>query len=142
MLGPDSRLLTVLLIVVSASLLVAAARLRLLPAKIACSALSIVVAMTGGVAVVNDYYGYYTTWGAMWADFHGGGTGNLGVISTTTSTSTLGAGHIGWISLPGKLSGYSRRGLVYLPPQYGQAKYAGIQLPARVAHGTAAPAGR
>jgi hypothetical protein len=115
MLGPDSRLLTVLLIGVSAALLVAAARLRLLPVKIACGALSIMVAMTGGVAAVNYYYGYYTSWGQMWADFHGGGAGNLGAISTT-STSALGPGHIGWTTLPGKLSGYSRRALVYLPP--------------------------
>jgi poly(3-hydroxybutyrate) depolymerase len=135
MLGPDSRLLTALLIMVSAALLVAAARLRL-PVKIACGALSIVVAMTGGVAAVNDYYGYYTGWGQMWADFHGG-TDNLGVISTATSTSALGSGHIGWTILPGKLSGYSRRGLVYLPPQYGEAKYARIRFPVvELFHGT------
>ena len=112
MLGPDSRLLTALLIIVSAALLTGGARLRLLPAKIACGALSIMVAMTGGVAAVNDYYGYYTTWGQMWADFHGG-TDNLGVISATSTSAALGPGHIGWISLPGKLSGYTRRGLVY-----------------------------
>src|SRR5258707_15592323 len=85
MLGPDSRLLTALLITVSVALLVAAARLRLLPGRIACAALSIMVAMTGGVAAVNYYYGYYTTWGQMWADFHGGtgGLGGLGVIPAT-----------------------------------------------------------
>ena len=79
MLGPDSRLLTALLIIASAALLVAVFRLRLLPVRILCGALSIMVAMTGGIAAVNYYYGYYTTWGQMWADFHGG-TGNLGVI--------------------------------------------------------------
>src|ERR1700722_7024550 len=135
MLGPDSRLLTVLLIAASAGLLVAVFRLRLLPARIACGALSIVVAMTGGVAVVNYYYGYYTTWGQLWADFHGG-TGNLGVISTT-STTAVESGRIGWISLPGKLSGYTRRGLLYLPPQYGQARYARVRFPVvELFHGT------
>jgi poly(3-hydroxybutyrate) depolymerase len=137
MLGPDSRLLTALLIIVSATLLAAAARLRLLPARIACGALSIMVAMTGGVAVVNDYYGYYTTWGQMWADLHGGGTDSLGVISATSTSTALGPGHIGWISLPGKHSGYRRNGLVYLPPQYGQAKYARVQFPVvELFHGT------
>ncbi len=136
MLGPDSRLLTALLIMVSVALLVAAARLRLLPVRIACGALSIVVAMTGGVAAVNYYYGYYTTWGQMWADLHGG-TGNLGVMTTTKTSAALGPGHLGWISLPGKLSGYSRPGLVYLPPQYGQAKYARIRFPVvELFHGT------
>jgi pimeloyl-ACP methyl ester carboxylesterase len=137
MLGPDSRLLTVLLIVVSASLLIAVVRLRLLPVRIACGALSIMVAMTGGVAAVNYYYGYYTSWGQLWADFHGGGAGDLGVISTTSTSTALGPGRIGWVTLPGKLSGYSRRGLVYLPPQYGQAKYAHLQFPVvELFHGT------
>jgi hypothetical protein len=67
MLGPDSRLLTALLIAASAALIVAAVRLRLLPVRILCGALSIMVgvAMTGGIAAVNFYYGYYTTWGEM-----------------------------------------------------------------------------
>jgi pimeloyl-ACP methyl ester carboxylesterase len=98
--------------------------------------LSIVVAMTGGVAVVNYYYGYYTTWGQMWADFHGG-TGNLGVITPATSATALGSGRLGWADLTGKLSGYDRRGLVYLPPQYSQAKYARIRFPVvELFHGT------
>jgi pimeloyl-ACP methyl ester carboxylesterase len=136
MLGPDSQLLTALLIAASAALLVAVFRLRLLPARIVCGALSIVVAMTGGVAVVNYYYGYYTTWGQMWVDFHGG-TGNLGVITPATSTTVLGSGRLGWTDLPGKLSGYNRRALVYLPPQYSQAKYARIRFPVvELFHGT------
>ena len=48
MLGPDSRLLTVLLIMVSAGLLVGVARLRLLPVRVLCGGLSVIVAMTGG----------------------------------------------------------------------------------------------
>jgi poly(3-hydroxybutyrate) depolymerase len=136
MLGPDSQLLTALLIVASAALLVAVFRLRPLPARIVCGALSIVVAMTGGIAVVNYYYGYYSTWGQMWADFHGG-TGNLGVITPATSTTVLGSGRLGWTDLPGKLSGYDRRALVYLPPQYSQAKYARIRFPVvELFHGT------
>ena len=128
MLGPDSRLLTALLILVSVGLLVAAIRFRLLPVKILCGTLSIVVAMTGGIAAVNYYYGYYTTWGAMWADFHGG-TGGLGTITAQGSTSAIVSGRIGWTDLPGKLSGYDRKGLVYLPPQYGEAKYARTKFP-------------
>ena len=135
MLGPDSRLLTGLLIIVSAALLVAVARLRLLPVRVLCGALSMMVAMTGGIAAVNYYYGYYTTWGQLWADFHGD-TGNLGAISVAT-TAAVGSGRIGWTSLPGKLSGYDRRGLVYLPPQYGQAQYARVRFPVvELFHGT------
>jgi pimeloyl-ACP methyl ester carboxylesterase len=136
--GPDSRLLTALLVIASAALLVAAIRFRLLPARALCGTLSIVMAMTSGVAAVNYYYGYYKTWGALWTDFHGG-TGNLGVISATTTTSTtaLAAGRFGWATLAGKLSGYSRRALVYLPPQYGQARYAEVRFPVvELFHGT------
>lgn len=135
MLGPDSRVLILLLIIVSVAFLVTAIRWRLLPVRIFCGALSIAVAMAGGIAVVNNYYGYYTTWGQMWADFHGT-TGNLGVISVT-SAAPLGPGHISWISLPGRLSGYSRPGLLYLPPQYTQAQYAHVRFPVlELFHGT------
>ena len=136
MLGPDSRLLTALLIAVSVGLLVATVRLRLLPVKVLCGALSVMVAMTGGIAAVNYYYGYYTSWGQLWTDVHGS-TGNLGVISATTSTPAVGSGRLGWTALPGKLSGYNRQGLVYLPPQYGQAKYAKERFPVvELFHGT------
>jgi pimeloyl-ACP methyl ester carboxylesterase len=136
MLGPDSRLLTALLIIVSIALLAAVIRFRLLPVKILCGALSLMVAMVGGIAAVNYYYGYYTTWGALWADFHGG-NGNLGAIAATTSTSAVESGRIGWVNLPGKLSGYDRRALVYLPPQYGQPQYARESFPVvELFHGT------
>jgi pimeloyl-ACP methyl ester carboxylesterase len=138
MLGPDSRLLTALLVTASVALLVAAIRFRLLPARALCGALSIMMAMTGGVAAVNYYYGYYKTWGALWTDVHGG-SGDLGVIAATTTTSSavLESGRFGWTTLPGKLSGYSRRALLYLPPQYGQARYADVRFPVvELFHGT------
>jgi hypothetical protein len=125
--GPDSRLLAVMLILVSAALLAGVIRLALLPVKILCGALSIVVAMTGGVAVVNLYYGYYTSWGQLWADFNGG-PGNLGVISATRPSKPS-SGRLGWTNLPGRLSGYSRSALVYLPPQYSQRQYAHVRFP-------------
>ena len=136
MLEPDSRLLTALLITASAALLVATVRLRLLPVKTLCGALSIMVAMTGGIAAVNYYYGYYTTWGQLSADLNGG-AGNLGVITAATSTTALRSGRLGWVQFPGRLSGYSRRGLVYLPPQYSEARYARLRFPAvELFHGT------
>lgn len=129
MLGPDSRLLTALLVTVSVALLVGAIRLRLLPVKVVCGALSIMVAMTGGIAAVNYYYGYYTTWSQLWIDLHGS-TGNLGTIASgKVSTSAVRSGRFGWVTLPGKLSGYSRPALMYLPPQYGEARYAHVRFP-------------
>ena len=136
MLEPDSRLLIAALIVLSAVLLVAVARLRLLPVKIACGALSIMVAMTGGIATVNYYYGYYATWGELWSDFHDS-SGGLGVISAAGTSVAAVSGSIGWTSYRGQLSGYNRRGLLYLPPQYGQAQYAKVRFPVvELFHGT------
>jgi len=125
-----------LLIAVSAVLLIAGARLRLLPLKIACGALSIMVAMIGGVAAVNNYYGYYTNWGELWADFHTSSSG-LGVVPTTGTLADVAPGHIGWTTLPGRLSGYDRPGLIYVPPQYSQAQYARVRFPVvELFHGT------
>ena len=138
MLGPDSRLLTALLVTASIGLLVTAIRFRPLAVKVLCGTLSITMAMIGGVAVVNYYYGYYKTWGALWADFHGT-SGNLGTIAaaTTTTTATTDSGQYGWTVLPGKLSGYSRRALLYVPPQYYQARYAHVRFPVvELFHGT------
>jgi poly(3-hydroxybutyrate) depolymerase len=136
MLGPDSRLLTALLVTASVALLVTAIRFRPLPVRILCGALSIMIAMTGGIAAVNYYYGYYKSWGQLWTDFHGT-TGNLGTISAAATTTKLESGHFGWTTVPGKHSGYSRRALLYLPPQYGQARYAHVKFPVvELFHGT------
>jgi poly(3-hydroxybutyrate) depolymerase len=137
MFGPDSRLLLALLLIASVAALAGAIRLRPVAAKAACGTLAIVVAMVSGVAVVNQYYAYYTAWGQLWADVHGT-TGNLGVIPPAApSAPAVQAGHLGWIDLPGKLSGDNRRGLVYLPPQYSQAQYARVQFPVvELFHGT------
>jgi poly(3-hydroxybutyrate) depolymerase len=137
MLGPDSRLLTGLLIIASAALLVGVVRVRLLPLRVVCGALSIVVAMTGGVAAINFYYGYYTSWSQLWADVHGTNGGLGTVVATRTTASGITAGRLGWTDLPGKLSGYDRRGLVYLPPQYAQPRYAQVRFPVvELFHGT------
>ena len=88
--------------------LVAAVRLRLLPVKVLCGALSVMVAIewrsrrsTTTTATTRP--------GGSWTDVHGS-TGNLGVISSTASTPAVGSGRLGWTVLAGKLSGYTGRG--------------------------------
>ena len=100
MLEPDSRLLTALLITASAALLVAAIRLRLLPVKTLCGALSIMVAMTGGIAAVNYYYGYYTTWGAAVRPTSTAAPATSASSRQLPSTTALGSGRLGWVDLP------------------------------------------
>ncbi len=41
--------------------------------------------MAGGIAAVNDYYGYYRTWPELRADF-GGGAGELGTAVSVTAS--------------------------------------------------------
>jgi S-formylglutathione hydrolase FrmB len=136
MLGPDSRVLTALLIAVSAGLIVGAIRFRLLPVKILCGMLSIIMAMIGGIAAVNYYYGYYKSWGQLAADFSGNATGNLGTIAATGPTAT-GSGRVLSVNLAGKLSGYDRPALVYLPPQYYERQYSKVRFPVvELFHGT------
>ena len=49
----------------------------------------------------------------------------------------LESGRFGWTVLAGKLSGYSRRALVYMPLQYGEARYAQVRFPVvELFHGT------
>jgi hypothetical protein len=84
--------------------------------------------MVGGVAAVNNYYGYYQTWGQLGADLSGGNIGNLGAPATLKALPS-GTGRIAWINLPGPRSGYDRRALVYLPPQYSQPRYAHVRFP-------------
>ncbi len=135
MLEPDSRLLAVLLVTASAGLLVAGARMRPLAVKAACGGRAIVVAWTSGIALVNDYYGYYRTWSELQADF-GGGIGALGTDASAAAP-VAGSGTLGWLDLPGQHSGYDRRGLVYLPPQYRQSQYAHVRFPVvELFHGT------
>jgi enterochelin esterase-like enzyme len=42
---------------------------------------------------------------------------------------TTGSGRVVWMALPGARSGISRRGYVYLPPQYFQPGFAAIRFP-------------
>jgi enterochelin esterase-like enzyme len=135
-LEPDSRLLAGLLVAGSAAWLVAGAGRRPLAVKIACGGLAIVMAMTGGIALVNDYYGYYRTWPELRADF-GGGPGALGTDIAVTAAAPAGSGTLTWVDLPGPRSGYHRRGLVYLPPQYNEPQYAHVRFPVlELFHGT------
>ena len=46
-------------------------RLRRWWTRVASAALGVVLAMTSGVAIVNDFYGYYQTWSALGVDFLG-----------------------------------------------------------------------
>jgi len=127
---PDSTLLVVLLLLAAGGLVFVAVRFGPLDAKIAAGTFAVVLAAGGGIAMVNVYYGYYQTWSQLSADLSGSyshfaapPSGRHGV------TGAAGHGRMESVTLPGPASGISRGGFVYLPPQYFEAKYAGVRFP-------------
>src|SRR5579875_2242306 len=94
-----------------------AIRFRRLVVRLVSGAVAITLSMTAGMAVVNDYYGYYQTWTALGADL----TGSYASFTSATA-GRLGApvehGRVESVRLPGARSGIDRQALVYLPPQY------------------------
>ena len=125
---PNSKILLVALFLAAAGNLYLIVRYSNVYARIGAGVLAIVLAATGGMAVVNDYYGYYQTWGQLRADF----TGSYGQFTSTalgSRTSPAIAGKVVSIDLAGAQSGIDRSGYVYLPPQYFQRKYAHMRFP-------------
>ncbi len=62
-------LLALLLIGAAGSIGYAIFRLRRWWTRVTAAALGVLLAMTSGVAIVNDFYGYYQTWSALRARF-------------------------------------------------------------------------
>jgi enterochelin esterase-like enzyme len=130
-MGPTSIWVLVLVGLGSVALLVGVALLRRIALKIVSGALAMVFCLFGGALIVNDFYGYYTGWGAAVADLTGHGNGYaLKVASAAAATDrSIPHGRVVAMSLAGPISGISRTGLVYLPPQYDEPQYRGVRFP-------------
>ena len=129
MFEPDSLFLVILLAIGAAGLIAVALRYRPLAAKLAAAAMSMVLAMSSGVLLVNNHYGYYQTWSQLGADL----TGSYSTFATSTAsrraTATAGHGQLIALELHGARSHIDRRGYVYLPPQYFQEQFAHTSFP-------------
>lgn len=125
---PNSAWLVILLFLASAAGLVLVGRLRNVYVQVGSAFLAMALATVGGMAVVNDYYGYYQSWGELGADV----TGNYTQF-TSTALGNRGdprlSGKVVGIDLAGPRSAISRRGYVYLPPQYFQRAYRHTRFP-------------
>ncbi|GAB2458519.1 alpha/beta hydrolase [Jatrophihabitans fulvus] len=135
-MSPTSKTLLVLVVLVVAGLLVVVARVSRWWWKATAATLAFLLSVGTGVLLVNDYYGYYETWGAAYADL----SGNADTYSVTTAAHgsvATGNGRVEIVRLAGAKSGIDRNGLVYLPPQYFQAKYRTMRFPVvEFLHGT------
>ena len=117
---------------------VAAVLLRLLS-----GAGALVSAMVLGVLLVNSYYSYYQSWGALWADVRADNgvsarpvlipvvrPGVGGSRGTSGPGRSGGPGRLVSLSMPGPVSGvYGRDALVWLPPQYDDPRYRTRRFP-------------
>ena len=122
---PTSVWLIVLPVTAAVALLVVMCRWTNLVLRLFAGLFALVLATGTGVALVNDYYGYYQTWSALGSDFSGstpdiGSPGPAGP-PTTTAVAT---GRLDRVVIRG--AGISRTAYVYLPPGYGAT---GVDLP-------------
>jgi enterochelin esterase-like enzyme len=126
---PNSIFLLVLLLLATGGLLYLLVRYRHLAIRISSGVAAVVLAMASGMLLVNDYYGYYQTWSQLSTDLSGS---YANYPTAPVSISTLPqptAGRIESVQLPGKTSGINRGGLIYLPPQYFEPRYAHTDFP-------------
>lgn len=128
-MAPNSILLLVVLIVLAVAGVAGVILLPRLFVKIGCGLLALLFAMTSGIAVVNDYYGYYQSWAQLSADL----TGSYSSFANTTAPSRTGGpvlhGQLRSMVFRGRRSDISRAGFVYLPPQYFEHAYARTRFP-------------
>jgi hypothetical protein len=127
---PTSPLLIVGLLGACGGLLVLVVRLNRWAVKAVCGASVIMLAMLTGVAEVNNYYGYYTSWGPLFNDLVGHRQ-TLGLANATIRAGNheVLAGTVEQVGFPGARSKINRTGLVYLPPQYDQARFSHTRFP-------------
>ena len=137
LLEPDSAVLVGALALCAAAGLVGIIQLRHLALRLLCGALVMVLSAGAGMAVVNDYYGYYQSWGQLSADLTGSYSAFDGTPATSRTITSTAHGQVREEVLPGARSGIRRRGAVYLPPQYFQPRYAHATFPVvELLHGT------
>jgi enterochelin esterase-like enzyme len=112
-----------------------------LAVRIPAAVLAVTLSGTAGIAVVNDYYGYYQSWAQLSADLRGSYNTYAEPARVRsrvlTKTSGVPTGRLMRMVFAGSRSHIDRGGLVYLPPQYFEAQYAATRFPViELVHGS------
>jgi S-formylglutathione hydrolase FrmB len=87
--GPNSWLFLTVLAVAFAGLLTWLARDRRVPLQVVAGVLSFGVCTLFGASLVNHYYDYYTTWGALYDDLTNNGATNYAALSGIAPVASL-----------------------------------------------------
>jgi len=128
--GPTSPLVVIALLGGAIGMQVLLLRIRRLAIKFCAGASALTLAVATGLVLVNDYYGYYRTWGDAYRDFSGISTSeSIAGRAARTRYALVQAGRVEQIALAGRSSGIRRDGLVYLPPQYFEPRFKKIRFP-------------
>lgn len=153
MLGPQGNFFFLLLLLTFAGLVAWVVITRRVFLRVLAACLSFLPAMVFGIGVVNKYYDYYQTWGALFSDLSGQapsvpllssatlGSGNAAAVQALikSSDAQLDAkfGLLFDTTIAGRGSHISRQAYVYLPPQYFSKAYASYRFPAiELLHGS------
>jgi enterochelin esterase-like enzyme len=153
-LEPQGTAFFVLLVLTFAGLVTWLALTKQVVVRVLAALLAFVPAAVFGVAVVNKYYDYYQTWGALYSDLSGSGTrsipqlaapagkaggGSLSAAVTASADTVVSAqtGYLFRTTVTGSSSHLSRTVFVYLPPEYFQPAYKTYRFPAiELLHGS------
>lgn len=110
--------------------------------------LALVMPFVLGVAAVNAYYGYYRDWHGLVVGLQGTPEPGLAAlpqrpiraaaaVKLTNDPLASTPGKLVELQLAGAPSGISRAGYVYVPPEYGDARFPTSELPiVELLHGT------
>lgn len=134
-------MLITLLLLAFTGCAVALTRSRALPLQLLAGLGALLSSAVLGISLVNSYYDYYQSWGSLWADVRAdnGAPAAPALVPVrhprvpgggALRRHPRGHGRLVSISMPGRTSGVQgRSGLVWLPPQYDEPRYAGISFP-------------
>jgi enterochelin esterase-like enzyme len=139
--GPQGFVVFALLMLLFAGALFWLVRVRQVALKVVAGMLAFPPAMMCGVALVNDFYGYYESWEDAWRDLTNQAPASVARVpdlgarldrvlqEAVHKRQARKNGFALETTLPGPQSRISRQGVVYLPPQYFQRPYADQRFP-------------
>jgi enterochelin esterase-like enzyme len=139
--GPQGFVVFALLVLLFAGALYWLVRVRHVALKVVAGVLAFPPAMMFGVALVNNFYGYYESWDDAWRDLTNqapasvarvpdlGGRLDRVLREAVHKRQARKNGFALQTTLPGPQSRISRQGVIYLPPQYFQKPYEGRRFP-------------
>jgi enterochelin esterase-like enzyme len=128
--GPTSIFVLILLCLAGAAAIATTVRLGNHIARSGAAAGVLVLGLLIGLVAVNDNYGYYRSWSAVFTGVFGSAADvSFEPKAERVAGTELRSGSLTQIDLPGALSHIDRRGLIYLPPQYADPKYADVRFP-------------